>query len=214
MNFGKAWDWIKEHPVYIVGALGLFFVLYWVFSSGSSASTASGTTGPDDAVQIAGMQAQSQDLQTQAALQANSDNIGGQVQLATISAQVQNYQTEQSANVQSLGISASEQVSLAGLASQDQIASIQASVQNNQINAVEAIALAPYTTQVDELKILDTPNPYNGTTILGQALWAKGSNLNVGGITAGRAADTNGGLFDTGLGASSAGLFGAIIGAI
>lgn len=203
--FERSWIWIKEHPVYVIGGLGLLIILYFVFSSGSSSSGDSGgavaASGPTDAevqaagaVQIAQLQGQEQGAQISAALSANANNNATRLALAQTSAQVANYQTEQQANVQQVGINAAAQVQEAGLQSQQVIAlannatqvAIQQStdaVREAQINGVVQIANAPYAAQVATVTALAPALP----ALAKEAAGTKNSYLTLpGGITIGR----------------------------
>lgn len=199
---GEAWDWIKAHPVIVIGGLGVIVLFYLLSNSGSSSGdSAAAAGGPSDAevnagaqVNIAQLQAQAHGQDIQASLSALSGNNATQITLAGISAGVQNYQTEQSANVAELGINAQRDVQTAGLqtqqiialandATQVQMQSLIEMTNQTRINAVRDITNAPYAVQVAQLTAL---GPGGLADVIKGAERTKNSYLSIGGITAGR----------------------------
>lgn len=84
---------IKSHPVYIIGAIGVVFVGYIYFSSGGSGGDTSGGSSGDiyaaqnaagDQLQLASLQAQSQDAAIGAGLQATQIQAQNQLDIANI----------------------------------------------------------------------------------------------------------------------------------
>ena len=211
---GKIWDWIKGHPIIVIGTLGallVFYVLYNAASNGTSNAASSVTGGqPSDAVVQAGAAVQIAQTQAQAASDSQNAQINGAITVAGINAQVANYQVEQQANVQSLGITTAGQVSQAGISSQQtialaqaaeaaQIASISATVQNNiandnaatdqaRINAVTQISNAPYAVQIANINAgMETAKNLGSKDIasLINHATSTGGSINIGGVSAG-----------------------------
>lgn len=199
---GDAWEWIKAHPLWIVGGIGALVLIYVAANAGGGGSTVvAGASGPSDAevnaaaqLQLAQAQGAQAGAQYTAQLQGQAQQIGGQIQLATISAQVANYQTEQQANVQSLGISAQRDVQLAGNQSQQLIAlandatqvqmqSLIESTNQARIAGVVAISNAPYMAQVATINALAPALP----ALALKAATTKNSYLQLpGGVNIGR----------------------------
>ncbi|HEY6019399.1 MAG TPA: hypothetical protein VIY48_05670 [Candidatus Paceibacterota bacterium] len=199
----KAWIWIKEHPIAIVGVIGVLVIAYMLFGSSGGGGTATSSSGPTDTqvaadaqLQMAQINAGVQSTGISAALAATQSNNAAQVQIAGLSAQVAHYQTEQAANVQEVGISAQKDVSLAGIQSQQVIALANAATE------AQIVSLNDYTTQVGykentkQLQAVETANVQLAQTyVAGQVQTAK--------INA-----------DVQKHSSNNGLFGGIVGAI
>lgn len=138
------WAYVKEHKVLFgVGGVVLFILLYYLMSkSGSSASTATSSSGVTQAdVQLAQLSAQDQLAQMQ--LQAQSSAVAAQ------------------AGVQSQAIAASQQVQLANTAAsqavaentnatQVQLAQVQGQTQDQYIQSLGDIVTAQYTAQTQQ----------------------------------------------------------------
>jgi hypothetical protein len=199
----KAWEWIKSHPVYVIGGLGVLVLFYVLYSAGSSTSTGAATsaTGPTDAevnaaaaVQTAQIQSKEANDQLTAQLSAQQNNNATQLAIANVAASVQNNTTSAQSAVSLAGISAQQQVQTAGITSQQiialandatqaQLASTAADVQKTQIGAVVSIANAPYDAQTAEVQAL---GPGGLTSVLKGAEGTKNAYVNIGGISAGR----------------------------
>lgn len=154
---GEAWEWIKSHPVYVIGGIGALVVVYLLLSSrGSTAAQQQVVTGPQQpsdaavqsaaAVQTAQLQLSAQNNQLQAQLAATQSNNATAVTIAGLQGRVAQYQTEQAANVQEAGISAQKDVSLAGVQSQQAIASYAAQTQQHQDDLAAQVQIANAAT--------------------------------------------------------------------
>jgi len=188
---GEAWEWVKTHPVYIVGGVGaiiLFYVLYSNMSGTSDQTIVAGSAPPTDAevqsaaaVQIAQLQAGAATNQLGAQLQAVQSNNATGIAIAQLQATSSNYQVEQAANVQELGITTQGQVQLAGITAQTTIAQYQATVQQHaddlaasvQIaNAATYAAIAASQSATDQARITAATTlglaPYQAAVQLGE----------------------------------------------
>lgn len=149
---GNAWEWIKTHPVYVIGGVGALLVVYFILSSrgGTSGQTVvTGSAAPTDAevqgataVNLAQLQLAGQGQQLQAQLSATNVQAQTAVTIAGYQADVQKYQTEQAANVQELGITAQRDVQIAGLTTQQTIAQYSADVQTHQADVAAQVDIA------------------------------------------------------------------------
>lgn len=162
----KAWHWIKEHPVVVVGIVGAIVVLYFlVGSGGSSGGTVVAQSGPTDAevqagaaLNMAQISASVQQAGFSAQLAATQSNNNTQVQIAGLSAQVANYQTEQAANVQEAGISAQKEVSLAGIQSQQVISLANAATEAQIVSLNNQTTQVGYQEQTKQLQAVEGAN--------------------------------------------------------
>lgn len=230
--FEKTWHWIKEHPIIVMGIVGVIVLFYLLSGSSSSASSSSGgATGPSDALQAAELSANVQLAGQQAAAGVANNQTAAAVTVAGINADVQKYQTEQSANVAELGITSQTEIQKAGIQSQQVVAlandatqvAIQQStdaVRTAQINGVVAIANAPYQVQEDTINALANANVSGVGTgnVSGSALGVafvksigvKNAYITLpGGISAGRATPASN---SGGIASSIASGFGALVG--
>ena len=164
--FDNAWEWIKHHPIIIIGLLGVVAVFFLLSGSSSSAGTSvAGTTGPTDAEVNAGAQVtlgqqalQGQSQQLNAELSATQSNNNTALSIAGIQGTVANYQTEQAANVQSLGITAARDVNMAGITSQ-QVVSLANDATQVAISRIAGdVTKSGYAAQTQQLGIVTSGN--------------------------------------------------------
>jgi hypothetical protein len=149
---GKAWAWIKAHPLPIVLGLGALVLLWLVIrGSGGSSGTvvASGSAAPDPgATQLALAQvaAGSQADQTSAQLSLGHEQIAAGLAEAMQGFASKDYEAMLAGSVATSGIQAQENVQLAGINSQVQLADIAATTNRAQIGAnVDMAALTAHT---------------------------------------------------------------------
>lgn len=179
------WDKIKQHPWIVGGAVGLI-LLVLVFSGSSSNSTATDATAAStvdpNADQltaymaslnqqgaIAQLQANSQDQQTAASLQATQLAAGVQENANTLAAQVAEFQTAAAAQTQQYG----DSIQLQGLQSSNQTAlAIQ---QSNNATAVQQAQISAQTNQYDIGQIvgLEQSISANQTAVESQSISAQ-----------------------------------------
>ena len=148
------WAYIKEHKVLFgVGGVGLFILLYYFLSRGSSSSsTATGSSGVSQAdVQLAQLSAQDQLAQMQLQAQSNAVSTQAGVQSQAISA---------SQAVQLAQTTAAQNVAENTNATQVQLAQVQGQTQDQYIQSLSDIVTAQYTAQENQsnnvLKYLET----------------------------------------------------------
>lgn len=155
-----------------IGAVLAIGIFYLLFSGGSAApATGTNIASTEAAMMQAAAQQQQQQTQLQAQLAAQNDQISGQIQLAGIQAQTQNNantlsyqlgvdqitgqvtQAGLTAQTQQAGIAASQAVNLAQIKSNVDMAQIVqgAAVQQTQLNDQTTQAMAQYVAQTQQL---------------------------------------------------------------
>lgn len=149
-------DSAKEHP-FMAGTIGVVIIVALVYVVGSSGTTTtqSAVAGSSNdtsvaagaAIQQAQLAANAHIQDTQAALQANQDNIGGQISLATIAANMQNNHDILAASIASQQIDATSQTA-------DLQTTLGAQVTNHQIDAAIQGQQIASTTSLTNTKIL------------------------------------------------------------
>lgn len=177
----KAWIWIKEHPIAVVGVIGVLVIAYMLFGSGSGGTVVAGSSGPSDAqvaadaqLQMAQLGASVQTSGLNASLAATQSNNATQVQIADLSAQVAHYQTEQAANVQEIGIAATKDVNLAGIQSQQVIALANAATEAQIVSLNDFTTQVGYKENTKQLQAVETANVQLAQTyVAGQVQTAK-----------------------------------------
>lgn len=154
------WQWIKEHPIIVVGGIGALVVLYLLIGSSSTSSTTTTTAYPQptDAEVNAAAAIQGAQIQASTSEAENATQTGAAVQVAQLQAgeTTAQYNAELSANnsnnATALAITRSNNRAAnvqAGMAATVQTAGINAteSVQNAGIASQTAIGLANLATQ-------------------------------------------------------------------
>lgn len=148
---GKAWAWVKAHPLPIVLGLGALVLLWLVIrgSGGGGQTVVAGGSAPDPgATQLALAQvaASSQADQTSAQLQLGHEQIAANLASAMQGFSSKDYESMLAASVATSGIQAQENVQLAGISSQVQLADIAATTNRAQIGAnVDMATLTAHT---------------------------------------------------------------------
>lgn len=150
---GKAWGWIKAHPLPIVLGLGALVLLWLVLrgSGGGGQTVVAGSSGPspgDTQLALAQVAASSQADQTSAQLQLGHEQIAAGLAEAMQGFSSKDYESMVAASVATSGIQAQENVQLAGIQSQVQLADIAATTNRAQIGAnVDMASLTAATYQ-------------------------------------------------------------------
>lgn len=148
---GKAWGWIKAHPLPIVLGLGALVLLWLVIrgSGGGGQTVVAGSSGSspgDTQLALAQVAASSQADQTSAQLQLGHEQIAAGLAEAMQGFSSKDYESMVAASVATSGIQAQENVQLAGIASQVQLADISATTNRAQIGAnVDMASLTAHT---------------------------------------------------------------------
>lgn len=143
--FHETVEWFKKHPLAIILLVGVIILVIVLASTGSSSSTAT-TAAPVDPnaaaeisaqnnVDLANIQAGSQEYQTAAQLNATNTQTSAQVAIAGLTQQLDLYQTQQSTAVSLAQNSSQENEALAALTTQEDLANISATTTAQQIQA-------------------------------------------------------------------------------
>jgi hypothetical protein len=149
---GKAWAWIKAHPLPLVLGLGALVLLWLVIrgsGGGGGQTVVAGGSAPDPGatqVQLAQIAAGSQADQTSAQLSLGHEQIAAGLAEAMQGFQSKDYEAMLAGSVATSGIQAQENVQLAGIQSQVQLADIAATTNRAQIGAnVDMATLTAHT---------------------------------------------------------------------
>jgi hypothetical protein len=135
---GKAWAWVKAHPLPIVLGIGALVLLWLVLrGSGGGGQTVVQGSAPatDNTLALAQIAASSQSDQTQAQLQLGHEQVAAGLAEAMQGFQSKDYESMLAASVTTSGIQAQENVQMAGIQSQVQLADIAATTNQAQIAA-------------------------------------------------------------------------------